>query len=393
MPDHSGRITVGSLISIAQKAGWDATVWRELAGPPSRQYATVSPMQGAESASGSSAAPPLPPMPQRTQGRLLTAAEVKALPTTPYRIRSVFPARGFAAIFGASGSGKSFLALDLAYAIAAGLGEWFGFAVECGAVAYVALEGQDGVSKRIKALELHHKSDCPENLRFMLGGLQLLEGEGVDELSAEIDREVGPQATVIIDTLNQAAPNADENGSQDMGRIIKNAKKLAASIDGLVIVVHHSGKNRDRGLRGHSSLGAALDSVVEVRNPETGREWHLVKSKDDVADQTFEFELVPHTVGHDGYDVVTSCAVRRTTHQRQPAKKKPEGKHQIKAYEVIREALAGGSDSMTYRETVALVAPQLDITSGRKNERSKKAIEGLIQRGLLEMHEGAVCIS
>ena len=44
-------------------------------------------------------------------------------------------------VVGEPGSGKSFLALHLAHAIAAGTSEWFGFRVRQMPVVYVALEG------------------------------------------------------------------------------------------------------------------------------------------------------------------------------------------------------------------------------------------------------------
>ena len=41
---------------------------------------------------------------------------------------------------------------------------------------------------------------------------------------------------------------------------------LQATLGGLVLAIHHSGKDAGRGLRGHSSLHAALDAVIEVRD-------------------------------------------------------------------------------------------------------------------------------
>ena len=60
--------------------------------------------------------------------RVLTAVDVMNAPPLQWLVRGVLPAQGLACIFGASGSGKSFLALDLCAAIAAGV-DWFGFRV------------------------------------------------------------------------------------------------------------------------------------------------------------------------------------------------------------------------------------------------------------------------
>jgi hypothetical protein len=69
---------------------------------------------------------------------------------------------------------------------------------------------------------------------------------------------------LCLDTLNRAAPTADENSSRDMGEILEAAKRLQAATGGLVVLVHHTGKDSSRGLRGHSSLFAAMDAAVEV---------------------------------------------------------------------------------------------------------------------------------
>lgn len=113
---------------------------------------------------------------------------------------------------------------------------------------------------------------------------------------------------MIIDTLNRAAPGADENSSVDMGRIIAAAKKLQTLIGGLVLLVHHSGKDSSKGLRGHSSLHAALDGAVEVIKTDNRREWSVAKSKDDATGDAHPFKLEFVTVGiDDDGDTITSC--------------------------------------------------------------------------------------
>lgn len=61
--------------------------------------------------------PKTPPM----RYRLMRADEVVDAPPLHWLVRGVLPAAGLAALFGASGSGKSFLALDLSAAVAGGL--------------------------------------------------------------------------------------------------------------------------------------------------------------------------------------------------------------------------------------------------------------------------------
>jgi len=51
---------------------------------------------------------------------LHTSADLADLPPSQWVVRGVLPASGLAAVFGASGSGKTFLVLDLCAAIAEG---------------------------------------------------------------------------------------------------------------------------------------------------------------------------------------------------------------------------------------------------------------------------------
>ena len=121
---------------------------------------------------------------------------------------------------------------------------------------------------------------------------------------------VGIGAVVILDTLNRAAPGADENSSKDMGAILEAAKALQRLTGGLVVLVHHTGKDATKGLRGHSSLFAALDAALEVTRTGDRREWALTKSKDgeDGLRHAFNLRVVSLGADSDGLPV-SSCVV------------------------------------------------------------------------------------
>ncbi|WP_338466366.1 AAA family ATPase [Novosphingobium sp. ZN18A2] len=332
---------------------------------------------------------PSPPV-ETPQPYLMTADQLRQIPATPYLVRGVLPAHGLAAIYGESGSGKSFLALDLARAIAAGESNWFDCRVKQRPVVYVALEGQGGLCKRVTALAKHAKAPCSDQLRFSCGDLQLLTGDGIDRLADGISKSLGTGAVVIIDTLNQAAPGADENASQDMGRIIANAKRIAFQTGGLVVLVHHAGKDRSRGLRGHSSLFAAMDAVIEVNKTTVGRQWTVTKAKDDRADQTFDFDLVSYEVGQDeDGEPLTSCAVRQTLHVK--AKRKTTGRNQKAVVAALRSRLQKPGETMIYTEALGVGAAALSCS--KPNDRAKEAVDSLLRGGHLRLTEGGICLT
>jgi hypothetical protein len=224
--------------------------------------------------------------------RLLTGADLRDLPPLAWRVRGALPAHGLAGIYGASASGKSFLALDIGAAIAEG-GEWFGYRVKPAPVVYVALEGEAGFRLRVAAWEQGNGRPLPSGPRLVLQPFRLTDPQDVPDLAAAA-LTAGAGAVTMLDTLNRAAPEADENASADMGRIIEAAKNLQRLTAGLVVLVHHSGKDAANGLRGHSSLFAALDAAVEVTREGDRREWKTAKAKDgqDGATHPFRLEVV-----------------------------------------------------------------------------------------------------
>lgn len=272
-----------------------------------------------------------PPKPE-PRFKLLTCDQLRDLPPLAWRVRGVLPARGLAAIAGPSGSGKSFLAFDMAAAIAGGW-RWFGQRVEAAPVVYAALEGEAGYKLRAQAWEAHHCKALPDGLRLMLDPFKLTEAQDVQDLASVVPAG----AVVIIDTLNRAAPESDENSSRDMGLILEAAKRLQALTGGLVVLVHHTGKDESKGLRGHSSLFAALDAVVTVSRDGDRREWKMGKSKDGADGDAHTFKLQGETLGFDEHgDPLTSCVVVPTN---EPPKE-PKGKRMGECEGAVLEFLA-----------------------------------------------------
>ena len=240
--------------------------------------------------------------------RLMTAKELSKLPPVLWAVRGILPAEGLAAIYGAPGSGKSFMAFDLLASIACGA-TWFGNKTNKRPVTYVALEGEAGISQRVAAHEARHGA-LPRTVRFATQPLNLLTPQDIADLSSAINAAGGRGGILCIDTLNRASSGTDENDSKDMGRIISAAKQVQDLIGGLVILVHHSGKDTSKGLRGHSSLHAALDAAIEVSKNAQQHSWRVTKSKDGRDDQSGAFRLEIVSLGLDAdSEETTSCVV------------------------------------------------------------------------------------
>ncbi|MCL2707459.1 MAG: bifunctional DNA primase/polymerase, partial [Dehalococcoidia bacterium] len=156
--------------------------------------------------------------------KVYSCAEILNIPRPQWRVKNVLPGIGLAAIFGPSRAGKSFLALDLAFAITRGA-DWFQWETVPCPVLYVNLESSWGLQGRLKAWAQDTGHTLPEDLHFIIEPLDLQEGEHVQGI---IQAAPG-NGVVIIDTLNRATPGADENSSRDMSNIIKAATEIQAA--------------------------------------------------------------------------------------------------------------------------------------------------------------------
>lgn len=369
--DPNRGIKLGTLFHHAKEAGWVP--------PQTPSTAQVVPFH-----------PISPFAPLRG---LLTPDQVKALPVAPYRVRGLLPRHGVAAIYGEAGSGKSFLVIDLIFAIAAGHYEWFGIKVKQAPVVYVGLEGRSGISKRIKGWEAQNDVAAPQSARFWLDNLTLLDPDQVDQLSRKIVAELGFGCVTVIDTLNQAAPGADENNSADMGRILSNAKRLAHKTQGLVILIHHLGKDKAKGLRGHSSLIAALDAAIEVVNGAAGKSWRVTKSKDDENGIERDFDLRTHIVDHDEDGLeVTSCAISKAIRLPTARVAPPKGKNQIACMDVLKQICREQPSGLDERAAIDAVAAVLDCARGRRKTVARDTIQMLAERGNLRKFEGVISL-
>ncbi len=317
-----------------------------------------------------------------------TLRQLAALPTNDWRVKGLFPTNALVSIYGPSGSGKSFLALDLLVKIATGE-NFFGHKTKICPVVYVALEGVSGIRKRLEAFELHHKIKIPETFRVVTECLSLWNSD-VDKFAQAIIQEQLDGGVIVIDTLAQSAPQADENASADMGTIISNSQRLKSLTNGLVVLIHHTGKDSSKGARGHSSFMAALDSAIEVKKLVTGREWLISKSKDgeDGVIHTFRLETVNLGNDPDGEPITSCVALNDIFRVKVPAL--PKGKNQILLLNEIKKKWAPGS--VIQNSEIKKLASEL-LSCNRPDQRCKEALQKLVELGYLTEHSGGYLLN
>ena len=362
-PNHPNPIGIGSLYKRAMELGWQ----------PSKQ----------------------PPAQQPSSGKfkLLSGNDLRIMPPVKWRVKSVFPFEGLTAIYGPSASGKSFLGFDAGVAISEGT-DWFGIRTTKSTVIYVALEGESGFKNRVAAWELENNRTLPANMFMVMQPFQITNPTDVNELAATIPHG----SVVIVDTLNRAAPTSDENSSKEMGEILQACKWLQGLIGGLVVLVHHTGKDTTKGARGHSSFFAALDGAIEVQKSNGKRSWSIAKAKDGQDGKDFPFNLKVHNLGADSDgDPITSCTIERAL----PnifVKPPPKGAKQQAAFDSLKLHVKGltnpslgiagsppGMPCMKFEDAVSYLAGTLTTTPKNKlRTEARRLLEGLTYSGHID---------
>lgn len=239
------------------------------------------------------------------------AAAAATAAANPSLVEDLIDQHSFAVIYGPSNSGKTFLALSIAYHVATGA-PWAGHVTTKGAVLYVVAEGGRGINKRIAALKQHYTPQgeppldiipCPVDLRSSDADVRRIVKLAVESAAAH-----GLQVhLIVVDTLSRALAGGDENTSTDMGAFVMNIDKLRLATSATVLVVHHTGKNVANGARGWSGLRAAIDTEIEVG--EAGV-ISVEKQRDleKIPDISFRLEIINLGPGPTGKDV-TSCVL------------------------------------------------------------------------------------
>jgi hypothetical protein len=215
-------------------------------------------------------------------------------------IDGVLPQGAFSALYGPPGSFKSFIALDIAHAIATGTA-WMDREVnEAGAVLYIAGEGFGGIGARIKALKIHHQTESGAPIYVVRHQLNLRSSiEDFNALVLAIEQLVQQSGIefkqIVIDTLARAFGGGNENSSEDMGAFITACGRIQQIVQGAgLMILHHSGKDATKGLRGHSSLLGAVDTELELLRFEDSMKGIVTisKQKDGADNDRIGFEMV-----------------------------------------------------------------------------------------------------
>lgn len=191
-----------------------------------------------------------------------------------------FPNDAVSAVYAPPGVGKSFYALSLALEMASG-GWWCGTELKPASVLYVAAERASSLRDRAEAWSSYHRKPLPQRFELLAPARppQLTDIFDTEALCEAVSRQGA--RLVVLDTYARMTLGLEENSAKDTGPVLDSLDQLRqATNGGLVLVVHHTGKDPEKGLRGSSAMLGAMDSTVSLSGDGSGLRAKVEKLSD-----------------------------------------------------------------------------------------------------------------
>ena len=302
-------------------------------------------------------------------------------------IEDVLPDSGMGAIYGEPGCGKTFMMLDMAFAVAGAQHKWRGKYVEHGSVIYLGMEGGRSFQNRVYAYA--KERGTAEDFYRSASNLNLCSSEDDADLLIKEAQELAnigkPVKLIVVDTLARAMAGGNENSPDDMGAFVTLCEKVRKAVGCFLIVVHHSGKDKARGMRGHSSLLGAVDTEINLdkaKGERTGL-MKVAKQRDGFDGEEFGYQIEMVPIGRTAKrgKEISSCVIR---HVDGPGPTGPKLKGQNAAAMSLLQSMAdesGRCEIGAFREA----AEKPGILSDKSVETRKKAVDrackALLQSG------------
>jgi hypothetical protein len=211
------------------------------------------------------------------QERLHWHGDEDRAPLRAWLVNGLLPETGVGLISGQWGTYKTFVSLDLAAAVMAGLAFIDYPIARNGGTLFIAVEGASEIAARLQAVLKSKYPDHADKLPFAwIDDCPRLLGPNAVKTLAELTREAAdrmqkdfgvPLVLIIIDTMADAAGYArsgDENDAALAQLVMHRCAQLSQLTGALVLGVDHFGKAAETGTRGSSAKEGRADVVLAL---------------------------------------------------------------------------------------------------------------------------------
>jgi hypothetical protein len=255
-------------------------------------------------------------------------------------IKEILSRRGVSMLWGPSGVGKGFIALEIAACVMSGE-PFYGQRIKAPGGVLLALgEGTGSIPLRMKALRRgRFNNEAPADpvnggfLDLKKLPLSWIDVSGLSkgaEFSAFADkiryaktameaRTNRPLSLVILDTLNASFGFAEDADAARATNAMKGLSELGKELDLIFLVVHHAGKSIDAGETGSHAWRTSVEESLLVNGKhdnQTGlwadRRFTVIKARDGSKEgfnKPFSLQSVDLGIDSDGDTITSMIAV------------------------------------------------------------------------------------
>ena len=250
--------------------------------------------------------------------RLFTKLEYIEVLKPQWLIEGVLEQVSLCNLFGASGTYKTFLGVDIALSIATGL-PYHGHNVTQGSVAYVAGEGAFGFARRTGAWFKFHDID-PKGVPFYRSTAPItLDDESIDEICDALDliqEQSGKLELIVLDTVDRTISGIEDD-TGDSKRYLDFMDVLRLRYAATVMAIAHTGHAEPNRVKGSTKWKDRVDSSYQVKAwGQNNVDLICRKMKDAEEMPTMTFLRMPITVetadGEETDSIVLELTVTRT---------------------------------------------------------------------------------
>ena len=325
------------------------------------------------------------------QERLRWHGANETAPTRAWLVNGLLPETGVGLISGQWGTYKTFVSLDLAAAVMAGLA-FIDYPISRnGGILFLAAEGASEIPARLQAVLKTKYADRAGKLPFAWFDEcpRLLAPHAVKAL-AELAREAAdrmqkdfsvPLVLIIIDTMADAAGYArpgDENDAALGQLVMRRCVELSRLTGALVLGVDHFGKAIETGTRGSSAKEGRADVVLallgdkEISGEVTNTRLAVRKNRAGPGGRELPFSVRSVDLGtDDNGEPITSLVIEWSA---QAAPAAAADRHWGKSLRLLRRILMGlltdnGKDVRPFPDGPMVRACDLEMVRGEFNKQ------------------------
>ena len=254
--------------------------------------------------------------------RFISRERMQNIRPPAWLINGLLPVQSYAILYGAPGTFKTFLALDIALSVAAGMGmgeaaNWPDIE-EAGPVLYCAGEGRSSITKRVRAWEnTNFYGNRVEDFNLVDPVPLVSEDIGV---FIEGAKQLSPNGykLVVIDTVGRAMQGMNENSQEHASGFTQKVEHLQKELGAAVLALHHTGKGDTNSARGSSVFGADADVMLKLERQNKSYVVSLAMTKQKDAPEWEDKEYIQLNEVPVGLEDVSLVAVKGEKPQQTP---------------------------------------------------------------------------